>query len=196
MSRFAAAGFLLLTSFALTSCDAPIPNATPASSAAASPAATPVPATACSDERITFGRLTSHDVLTHVTRPGEPTMIEVRSYAPGVVPDRDLPADRIYQAFDAVVDDADLVRLRPLGTVFVPRGVSVRATGPGRVVRYDGVQAVEAMFTYACGGSTHQGVVSSWTRPMTGVLDCALPDRFRGDRPAEDAAALACPKPR
>ncbi len=170
--------------------------ASPGSSTPATPTAPPT----CADEQITFGKVRRHDELTHVSpvqvitaRRGGPVDVPLRSvrpYTAQVTADGQVPEDREYQKFRALAED--LHGLPPLGETYTPQEGTPSIEGPARVVRYEGVGAVDATFTYRCGPAVIRGVVMSWRIPVSGLLDCRLRRLWRGERMAEQAASHGC----
>ncbi|UQU64654.1 hypothetical protein COUCH_37940 [Couchioplanes caeruleus] len=63
--------------------------------------------------------------------------------------------------------------------------------GDGEMVTYESVQLVEASFTYRCGDTVVSGVVSSYARPRTGIMQCDSAKRPTADI-VKEVAALAC----
>ena len=114
----------------------------------------------------------------------------VRPYTAQVTADGQVPEDRVYEKFGTMAKDLDL--LPPLGETYTPDEGTLKTHGPGRLVRYEGVRAVDAAFTYRCGSAAIRGVVTSWRMPISGVLDCRLRRQWGGKRMAEQAASLAC----
>ncbi len=192
----------------LTACDANPPGeqaggispsaSAPPTSQAATPA-TSQAATACADPQITFGPEHRSRVLTAVapavtitSRSGgrlDTALRPVRHYRAEVVAEGDAPQADLYQAFIGRFDD--LGPTAELGEVAPVSSGTTAVKGRGRFVRYEGVQAVQATFTYSCGPITGRGTVSSWLISISGVLSCD-----RKPQPTEpihtQAIALAC----
>ncbi|WP_067494262.1 hypothetical protein [Actinoplanes sp. TFC3] len=59
------------------------------------------------------------------------------------------------------------------------------------VVTYESVQQVETGFTYRCGGVAVSGVVRSWRRPRSGIMQCDAKKPPAVDV-VREVAALAC----
>lgn len=114
----------------------------------------------------------------------------VRPYTAQVKADGQVPEDRVYEKFGSMAEDLD--GLPPLGETYTPDEGTRKTHGPGRVVRYEGVGAVDAAFTYRCGSAVIRGVVTSWRIPISGLLDCRLRRQWGGERMAEQAASHAC----
>ncbi|GAA0795210.1 hypothetical protein [Spirilliplanes yamanashiensis] len=188
----------------LAACDASSPNPAPTGS---TPSADPPgitvsaqPSPTCPDEEITFGTERRHHVVTHVAsaqvlaRNGgvlDAPLRSVRPYAAEVSADGAVPEFRVYRDFAARRDPSEPA-VPPLGEVFTPPEDTTTMQGPGRIVHYAGVQALEAPFSYRCGSVTAHGVVRSWAIPVSGVLDCTTPRRYQGNRMAEEAARIGC----
>jgi len=83
--------------------------------------------------------------------------------------------------------------IAPLGEASPREGTSGRFTveAAGAMVTYESVQRVEASFTYRCGNATVSGVVTSWGRPRTGIMQCDDPKQPTAEIVTE-VAALAC----
>ncbi len=184
----------------LAACEArgPEPDPNRSTAVAASSSATAAAPT-CAEEQITIGRARRHDVVTHVSPVQVVTASAgglldaplrlARPYTAQVTADGPVPRDRVYERFAAVVD-VDL--LPPLGEAFTPDEAPLTTQGSGRLVRYEGVDAVDAAFTYRCGAAVIRGVVMSWRIPISGLLDCDLRQQSSGPPAAKQAASLAC----
>jgi hypothetical protein len=191
----------------LVACEAGDPAPDPGRSTAAvttassaSTLATPTPAPTCADEQITFGKIRRHDEVTHVSsvqvitaRTGGPVdapLRSVRPYTAQVTADGQVPEDRVYEKFGTMA--ADLDDLPPLGETYTPDQGTYQTGSPGRVIRYEGVGAVDAPFNYRCGSVVIRGLVTSWRIPVSGLLDCNLGPQWGGSRIAKQAESHAC----
>jgi hypothetical protein len=170
-------------------------------SAPAAVPATPQATTACADARVEFGPVHKSNVLTAVAPVATVTsrtggrlttaLRPVRRYRAEVVAVGNAPQADIYRAFASELGDP--APTAELGEVAPVEAGAVTVQGPGRFVRYRGVRAVQATFSYSCGPITDRGTVSSWLIAITGVLSCD-----RKPQPAEpihtEAMALVCRK--
>jgi len=67
----------------------------------------------------------------------------------------------------------------------------VSVSAAGAMVVYTSVQTMETSYTERCGGAATSGVVSSWARPRTGIMQCDLKPQ-RTDDVVTEAVALSC----
>ena len=81
----------------------------------------------------------------------------------------------------------------PLGEVSPLEGTSgsITAGGPGALVTFESVERVEASFTQRCGGVAASGVVTSWQKPGSTLIQCDSKQKPNKDV-WKEAVALAC----
>ncbi len=162
------------------------------------PSTAPVAAPECSGAELVLDDPTERRVLTAVAPAVTITsssggtldapLRPVRQYKAQVVSRSEVPQERVYQALlERLGETAPSI---PLGES-APHDVSGDDTisGPGRFVRYEGVEAVEATFTLSCGRHTAQGVVSTWLVLTSGILSCDEPS---SGAMAREAYAVGC----
>ncbi|RZU52230.1 hypothetical protein EV385_4077 [Krasilnikovia cinnamomea] len=178
----------------VTACDAPRARDTagPAAPPAPAPPATPAASSAassCAGGRVSVGPTRRRTVIlalapaVTITSPKggklDPgSLRDVRQYRAQVVAQKPVPQDKVYRAFVQRWDDpAAMPALGEVAPVNHSPGDSAVVNRPGRYVQYEGVQAVEAAFSYTCGKATVRGTASSWIGPISGVLGCDSTDR-------------------
>ncbi|BCJ40689.1 hypothetical protein GCM10010168_73230 [Actinoplanes ianthinogenes] len=86
-----------------------------------------------------------------------------------------MPREEIYRRFAARVNTDGEIDVVAYGTAWeLDPDSGVTTQGPGDVAVAVGITAVDATFTYACGGVTVRGTVNSW-RPSheTLIFDCS-----------------------
>ncbi|MFI7598006.1 hypothetical protein [Actinoplanes sp. NPDC049681] len=193
---------LLTAAAALSGCDPdPAPDARQASPGPQSTAATSLPASAsvCDDPDVDFGPVRRREVLTAVAREItitapkggrlDPEFEPVRRYTAEVVAPGNVPRQLVYDAFLHKISPDSVYP--ELGSDPGTGGKITRVDGPGRIVVYRGVYAREATFRYRCGAVDVTGTVSSWTTPVTGVLDCDEKPAGKHEM-ASEAARRSC----
>jgi len=116
-------------------------------------------------------------------------MRPVRTVTPSVVVEGTVDPATVFAAFVEKAGED----VAPLGHVPERDGMSglVTIAGPGAIVVYESVRVIEASFTYRCGKQATSGVVNSWRREATGLVQCDLKKQKTVDVVVE-TVALAC----
>ena len=186
----------------LTSCTDPggagVVHQSPSVTAASSWAMSMPPKASCSSRIVSLGPLLRRTVITEISdvtrvRRGDKPFVTklrpVRSVVPAVDGAGVVDATFVYATFAQKVGPG----VAEVGEES-PREVEsgeVSVSGGGAIVVYTSVQLVEASFTERCTGIATSGVVRSWTRSRTGLMQCDLKPQ-RTDDVVNEAVALAC----
>ncbi|GAA4587449.1 hypothetical protein BJY16_008242 [Actinoplanes octamycinicus] len=211
-SRGTVVSWLAAEQAGLLDCDEPEAAPSPGDPAAAipgqvrelrcgAPAATPA---SCAGGRITVRGAKDHAVLGgvsplhHVTAAGggklDQPLEQVAERRAEVLADGAVPREQVYRQFAAKVNTEGKAAVADLGAVWELRTDSgVTTTGPGDVAVARGINAVDATFTYECGGVTVRGTVTSW-RPggQTVIFSCSDDAAPRDGALVRQAKQLTC----
>jgi hypothetical protein len=152
----------------------------------------------CTDGTVSLGPLLRRTVITEISdvtrvrrgdKPFVTTLRPVRSVMPAVEGEGVVDAALVYETFAQKVGPglADVGEESPREKV----SGEVSVSGGGAIVVYTSVQLVEASFTQRCAGVATSGVVRSWTRSRTGIMQCDLKPQ-RTDDVVTEAVALTC----
>jgi hypothetical protein len=186
----------------LTSCTGPggagtVPQA-PSLTATSSGAASNPTEASCRSRTVSLGPLLRRTVITEISdvthvRRGDPPfdtkLRPVRSVVPAVEGAGVVDATFVYATFAQKAGPG----AAEIGEESPREGTSgeVSVSGGGAIVVYTSVQLVEASFTERCGGIATSGVVRSWTRSRTGLMQCDLKPQ-RTDDVVKEAVSLTC----
>jgi len=169
------------------------PSLTATSSEAASN-----PAKVVCSRNVSLGPLLRRTVITEISDPtrvrrGDPPFVTklrpVRNVVPAVEGTGVVDATLVYTTFAQKTGPG----VAQIGEESPHEGVSgeVSFSGTGAIVVYTSVQLVEASFTERCGGIATSGVVRSWTRARTGIMQCDLKPQSTEDV-LKEAVPLTC----
>ena len=164
--------------------------------AGAGPVSASAPAS-CQGGTVALAPLTRKVVVTEVSdvirstrgKPFTADLRLVRTVVPSVEASEPVDSAAVFAQFAKQAGPA----IAPLNEASPREGTSGEFTvdKAGAMVTYESVQEVKASFTYRCGDVAVSGVVRSWGRPRTGIMQCddSKPPTAEVVR---EVAALAC----
>lgn len=170
----------------------------PLSSASADAARSAPSSMSCKGGTIVIGPVSRRFVITEISETKTVRGKNDNSFALKLRPIRQITSDvnswelvdksAVYSAFLKKVPVAV-----PLGQASPLAGMSgtITAGGPGVLATFESVERVEAAFTHRCGGSSVSGVVTSWQKPGSALIQCDSKQKPNTDT-WKEAVALTC----